>query len=395
VTYRDDPLRLAGWQAFYDQLARTSAAAFDSYLAASSSVTCLPTTSFKDIIDIDSVAPLAAMNFDRAAYSRDLCFEGGPPNVSLLDELSAIEARLQPDIVFSVAENRYLKQVFGPKVLFMEAGPLPRVGMHWSIHIDPFGHQMDSALDRLSNWDLNGRYLLEFADLWERRWLTLARRKGKESGLANWLANAAKGRKVLLAALQPSDWITYEGIGPSIDPVSMLRLIAWRAPANWTVMPEWHGADKAPSDQLVDELTRLQPNIIVPPPELRMSHSDEALPYVDAVATISSNVAAAAAISGLSVWILGQSKFRSLHTGLEARAGARADLLAFLICRYCQPLQEVLTKEGAFAEWAFSRRYNPNSIFEMSNLDVARFEDFMIREDEPVEGGRLAACRPA
>lgn len=311
VTYANSPLRLGGWWSFFSAFASRSAACFTSEIAAAPAICALGSAAFRESHCLNQIELLRSSNFNRAAYSRDLCQGFGYRNQPLLDALERLKCRFSPDIVISVTDNRYLQKVFGQeKVMFMEVGPLPRSGMKLSIHVDPYGHQINSAIDRFAEakWDcpsING-----FADVWRRRWVEPVQEAARSSGLTSWLGEVRENRKVMLAALQPSDWITYEGISLAPDPVSFLRSLADRTGDDWTILPQWHVSDTAPSDDLMAELAHTQPKILHVPPQFRIAQSEPLLPLVDGVATISSNVSCTGAILGKTLMISGRSKFR-------------------------------------------------------------------------------------
>jgi len=374
VTYADSPFRLQGWLNFFNLFAKQSTAAFTSQIAASPLICSLETTAFSEKYQLDQIQLLKASNFNRASYSRDLCFGFGYFNRPLLDALREIKKSFFPEIVISVSENRYLKKVFGAQnVMFMELGPLPRNGVRPSVHVDPYGHQVSSALDWFSRSTWSHSSLRRFGDIWRERWLEPVRRIGESSGVAAWLNEARGGKKLMLAALQPSDWITYEGIGPTLDPVSLLRKISSEIDDDWLIVPQWHGSNVAPTNEMFDEIIRSQNNIVYLPPEFRMANSEVIFPEVDGVVTISSNVAALGIVDGKRVDVVGNSKFRKVSS---VSKNPRIDILAFLSSKYCRPLDDFLHIEGAFADHIDRIHQNPKWLFDPSDIDSTHLEAF-------------------
>lgn len=378
VTYVDSPLRLGGWWSFCSAFAAHSVAAVESAAAASRSVCGLGSPYFSQIHPIDQIDLLRTGQFDRSVYSRDLCFGTNYTNLALLENLERLKAAFAPDIVFSVTDNRYLKKVFGPgNVFFMELGPLPRMGMHTAIYFDPHGHQIDSAL----NWFAGNRWahpkLGEFNEVWRHKWVDPICEVAQAKGIPTWLdaMKAKHGRKTLLVALQPRDWITFEGIGPLIDPISLLRSLAFEVGHDKTILPQWHGSDTPPSDALVAELQADQANIAVPPGHLRVAQSEMFLPFVEGVATISSNVAAIGAIMGKELLSLGKSKFNEI-AAQATPSEQRPDILAFLADRYCLKLEDALNVEGHFAEHVLRIHQNPTFLFDPTGIDPGNLERF-------------------
>lgn len=376
VTYVNSPLRLGGWWNFFSAFARRSADHFISHVAAAPSICALDSDAFANVHPINQIDLLKTSNFDRPAYSRDLCRGFSYKNRPLLKVLQEIKRSLSPDIVISVTDNRYLQKVFGPdRVMFMELGPLPRANMNLSVYVDPYGHQINSAVDRFAKTNWSHPAFADFADIWLRKWVEPVQQKAESSGLKSWLDGVPANKKIMLAALQPSDWITYEGISSAPDPISVLRQLAANTSAEWVILPQWHSSDAVPSEDLVEELSHLQPNILRVPTDFRIAQSELLLPFIDAITTISSNVAATGAILGKPLNILGQSKFKRFSK--SSREGhARIDFLAFLSNRYCRSLDDFLNLDGAFAEHILRLRQHPSWLLDPAGLDPSILESF-------------------
>jgi hypothetical protein len=320
---------------------------------------------------------LESSAFHRAAYSQDLCSGLGYRNRPLLEALKAIKKVFAPDIVVSATDNRYLKKVFGRgNVMFMELGPLPRMGMKCSIYVDPFGHQTGSAFDLFANSKWEHPSLCEFGEIWRDRWLEPIGEASEQSGIAAWLDTAPKKNKIRLVALQPSDWITYEGIGTMADPVSILRQVAHESGENWTIIPQWHPSDAPPTEALMKELTLAHPNILCPSPHHRVAQAELIIPHADSIAAVSSNVLAAGAIMGKDLKTIGNSKFRKIANNGKVNK-YRLDLLAFISSKYCRPLDNFVNSEGEFAAHISRLWKNPYWLFDETDLNPAHLEAFL------------------
>ena len=343
--FRGNQLLLHPWYDFCHAAALRSQPA-RSFLASSPSLCRLPCAAFEASWEIDPAAVIAS-NHDRVFYARDVCVGSSFRNVYLLERLKQIDDALRPDYVISWSENNYLRKTFGRRVLFMELGPLPRSGLKISAFLDPFGHQVGCAFQSVARRSCDGDYTA-FASAWERTWLKQALALGEEAGCSDWLNRTRAGGKMLLAVLQPPDWLTYEGIGPALEPIALLQHIARDiAPADWLVIPQWHPGNSMPGEAELEKLEAACRNVRTPPPSLRIGQSEVMLPHVGAVATISSNVAAAAAIIGKPVRVLGQSKFAALDAPTFS-AVPRPDLLAFMAGRYCRPRDDWMSNDGEF-----------------------------------------------
>jgi hypothetical protein len=377
VIYRNNPTMLKPWIEFIEPIAKKSQGLFEAYLAASHQLTCLSKDVFCDVFSLDPKELLHSSEFDRPTYSRDLCLgnEKVLGNSALIIALEQIKSKIQPTHVISWSENQYLRYVFrDSKVLFMELGPLPRHGLKLAAFLDPFGHQIGCALQTASkkNWEVTN--LSEVEDYWQVSWVQKVMAEAEKIGIPDWLQQAAPKKKRSLVVLQPPDWITYEGVGPRIDPIGFLQFVAREYSHEWVLIPQWHRAYPAPSDGVLEELNRRQPNICIPPNGLRTNNSEAFLPYVDGVATISSNVALAAALLGKSVKIIGRSKFVALDTGSSNHPRNRTDLLPFLFCKYCRPISDWINIEGAFARHMLTIAEKPDWLFDLSGR--ANLEEF-------------------
>jgi hypothetical protein len=334
---------------------------------------------FDQTFDINSSDPLLDMGFDRTVYVRDLCFGCDFPNKTLLKRLDEIRTKFNPDIVVSVSDNKYLRHVFSSAaIMFMELGPLPRLGTKLSAFVDPFGHQIGSAISRIAAHPWRHEKLPAFLEIWRETWGAGAAAEAEKSGMKAWLEEVKSGHRILLVALQPKDSITYEGIGPNIDPVALTRLLASRVDPHWIVVPQWHSGDAVPSEELIEDLVFHQPNIVVPPAGLRISQSESMLPLIDAVATISSNVAFAAAIIGKPVSVLGSSSSAPLNRSITEPVEPRPDLLAFMVCHYCAPLSDWMNEGLLFAAHIQRLADNPNLLLDDRALDPNRILDFVV-----------------
>ncbi|CAN5376650.1 hypothetical protein BH10PSE1_BH10PSE1_11240 [soil metagenome] len=378
VTFQNEPYRLWTWHQLFSDLARQSADQYECVLAASSAMASLPDHGFSEVLTVDPISILASAGFDRARYSRDLTFGSGRANSGLADQLDTLKTSVNPDIVVCVTDNRYLKRAFGASsVMHAEVGPLPPTGLKTMLYVDPFGHQTNSAVDRLSSDNWLGDRFADFKDAWELGWLAKRRGEAEASGFASWLEASAWGRRVALMVMQPQDWVTYEGGGVRLDPLSLLRRTTFNVAEGWCVLPQWHPADPPPLERLATDLSGHQSAMIMPLPQHRVGCSDMALPLVDSVVTVSSNVAAAALISGISVQFLGRSKFSKLALRFEGNPQPLPGLLAFLTCRYCVPLDDMRTLPGAFAAHVTRLKDDANFLFDTSEAKLDRFQDLL------------------
>ena len=97
--FRDDPLFLAPWQAYFRAFALRSQDRSRAFLASSQSLCALPHDIFDETVPIDSRCVLKPFGGDRMLYGRDLFADAGLENRPLLEQLRLLDDRLQPDFV--------------------------------------------------------------------------------------------------------------------------------------------------------------------------------------------------------------------------------------------------------------------------------------------------------
>ena len=350
VVFRNFPRQLEYWFRTCSAIAQANRDFFTSYIAASRTLCDLEGGAFDASFPVDNVQILKASGFDRSLYAKDLYDPTGSQNAFLLRALDEIDNTLHPDIVVSWTENRHLRAVFGPeRLFFMELGPIPRAGFKWSAYLDPYGHQVGCAFSRACTMRSDPSLFAGMKEVWEQTWQAEVAHKAAEHALAPWLMSQAAGRKTLLLVLQPPDWPTYNGAGIDIDSVALVRKVADQMPQGWAVLPQWKDAHALPPEVILHDLAEGQGNILLPEPPFRHGFSEAFLPLVDHVSTISSNVAATAAIIGKPLQILGKSKFSLMNVAVGETAKPRFDLLSFLVNGYCRPIDEWTALDGALS----------------------------------------------
>jgi hypothetical protein len=161
---------------------------------------------------------------------------------------------------------------------------------------------------------------------------------------------------------------------PHFSSASFLRKTAVDLGETWCVVPQWHTAFAPPSAALIEHLTATAPNIAAPPEALRMSMSEHFLPWSDHVVTVSSNVAALAAIIGKPVTVAGRSKFSGLQRHPPSE---RMDLLAFFASRYCIPLDECLATDRVFAQRVLDLAREPESPLRLDATEPDDLQRFL------------------
>jgi hypothetical protein len=296
---------------------------------------------------------ISAFGYSRPAYMRDLfCREADPVvNNVLFEKLSVACDIFQPDFIISFSQNRYLRRA-SPRssVLFTELGPLSRRYVNQTFFFDPVSHQRESMLvTQLERIAPPG----PAPGLAGVRWLwneliaapTLATQESRDAAQMISRFHAA-GRKVVLAALQPPDWLTFEGAFEALAPESLVMRWADELPENWVALVSHHPAYSIPP--AMQRLIEREWNNVVF--LVDGTSSEFFLPHVDAVATISSTVGMQAVLWGKPLVSVGQSNLSALGRGSLAELNEaspfsdeqRWKLLRFLCGEYCHPASRLL-----------------------------------------------------
>lgn len=381
VSFRDNPTLLYPWVEWLSAMVNSQdkEALKLSYGLIGSKVICdlfreKSGTNLDEIYFCRQRELLASFNFNRGAYARDLFEIDAAPfeNTGLIEFLQFVQYSYNPNIVISFTENKYLRNVFTEaRFLFCELAPLPRLtAKRQFLFTDPIGHQSKSLIslaakdDSLSVHDASG-----LMDVYTEYMFKQASEHPLISNISGWIKEYCGNSKIALIALQPSDWITYDGSYESIPMESILMRCLNELPSDWIAIPSYHPASKlsrATEESIAHEFC----NVRFAPHELSFGLSELFLPYIDAVITVSSSVAVSALIMGKVVISLGTAPFKELCTrdikgiasAIPLDAAARTRILALLSHNYCHSLPDVMNSKNFFGN--FLRKYfdEPNPI---------------------------------
>lgn len=365
AVFRADPLFLSPWAGWLAQIAkaneRLELTCVTNRLLANH-VRELAGTTRIECIGLAQRDAVVAFDFDRVAYARDLFAEDDTKvaNAPLLASLASVAERVRPDVVLSFSENRYLKPAFGSPVLFTELGPLSRSLCAPSFFYDPVGHQTPNLLTRcwprIVDANVPDHARASLASLWEHTVRRPTLEDPRSQALARHLHGEKRSRKLVLFALQPEDWLTYEGLHPAVSLTDLVMAWASRLPSDWAAVVTYHPAQRLPArveGLLADEHN----NLVFLPDDLASGSSEFALPHVDAIAAISSSVGMQAllwrkariAMGRGSSASLGVDDLRKLDEARPLGEAERVALLFFLTNRFCQPSSRVLDEPGYFS----------------------------------------------
>ncbi len=309
---------------------------------------------------INSTHALADCDFRTDVYAADLLRAPKPIDLSLFRMqggnrllskriLQAFQ-EFNPDIAVTTTQNRYVRQCcdkISIPLLSCEFGPLPRAPYPLSRFLSLDGHLSDGPFSSAKNLrrtlkkraanKSDGAYLAKFLE----KYHSAISKHEQYNACQDAIKRAACEGSVSMLALQPEDWLTWEGTlthsqGPAqiilraLGEMSTDRLIVTFHPA-----PQGHVVGNQFS-----EIWLSNPALLRLPPTIDVNTSEIFLPFVDEVLTVSSNVAMSAFLLGKRIRALGGSFVKTLAE-LTSNGGAsvelREEVAQYLHESYCVP----------------------------------------------------------
>ena len=366
VVFREDPLMLSPWVGWFARLVRSCKLARPRWqfgLVSNPSI-CERMTSETPAVEMPTFLAsqsdlLRAFEFDRGAYARDLFrYESdSPSNAALIRRLMEVKQAFHPDLVLSFSQNRYVRPVLQTPALFIELGPLPRSVTRPHFFLDPLGHQTESLLVTEIRAITSRPLALQRQREVQRFWFETCEQPitaaSSTAALQVFLHESRRGRKVVLLALQPPDWLTYEGAWRSLSVSGLMMHWLDNLPAKAVGCVSYHPLHQlsAAFEQLFE---REHNNVLFLPQAWRQGCSEYLLPLVDATVTISSSLGAQSALWGKPLLAVGSSQLsglsgdRSWETLLEQPVNTtRWALLEFFTHRYGHPA-DLLLDDGDY-----------------------------------------------
>lgn len=365
VVFREDPLLLSPWIGWIREIVRAAHASIEFGLASNGPLIRRFDESGAPRVarfQISQREVLEAFAFDRHEYAKDLFLPMEAParNGPLLEKLRGIVDRFAPDVVVSFTPNRYLSLLRRSEpILFWDLGPLPRTCCPQSFFFDPCGQQAASMLvtqlERIFSLSASPERLESVGRIWDDRVARTLLAQGAQT--ARGLRAEACGKRLALFALQPHDWLTYEGAWSRVPPSGALMRWMNALPKNWKAVVTFHPQHRLPEAYL-DYLRLEWPDAAFITPGAA-GGAESLVPYVDAVVTISSSVGAQAVLSGKPLVAFGSSNLSALGVPRiedidDARSLSRDQrlrLLLFLTHRYCHTLTDLFGDGRYFERW--------------------------------------------
>ena len=279
-------------------------------------------------------------------YARDVfdARDCAPNNPGLLDRLTAVIEHAQPDLVITTSQNRYLTHLsrqHGFPVLSIEFGPLPRMAYPKNRFVAFDGHLSEGAFASPARLRERLKIVPDTGDTSPLRafkalYLDAIARHSQYGAVRELVERLRNEATVSMLALQPEQWMTWEGAlgkrrsGSSIihEALSTLRTDK--------LIVTFHQDERSHVNPIsLREIWLSDPRLELLPDGLSAGLSEIFLPFVDELVTVSSNLAMAAFLLGKSVRAIGNSFAKTLSQltadgDEEHHVGLRNQVLRYL-----------------------------------------------------------------
>lgn len=302
-------------------------------------------------------ACLAAFNGSVSAYARDLYAPAKSPvrNEALVGVLEQVVDEFLPDLVLVTAENRYLaalarQRAVSNGIYFIEKAPLPSGIGFDRLYFDDRGHQSNGTLAECWQFILQARYENSEIAAAQTLLAQLSERQQRADGVAlRHLVHQAcdPARETMIVALQPADWLSWEGALPdAIDPFGLLGRCCASFP-DLNILPTFHRDMPALRSDALSNLKAIYPNLVDVSSERLVGCTEDLLPMADHVYTVSSAVGVTALLQGKCLVSDADSFLRSAavdSTSFQSGRRGHLDvnqrecLAAFLLGRFSKPI---------------------------------------------------------
>lgn len=286
-------------------------------------------------------------------YARDLFRAASDPvgNQPMNDAIRDAYCRSSPDLAFSTHQNRYIAAQCPAEtnLFFIEAAPLPAALRGNMVYLDPVAHNFQNTI--ATNWTriVNGEFSrgdgLGKAQL--ARFERALRTASADPGLAGIRNRLKSGQPPVMVALQPPDWISWEGAqSASYRPLDLCCHVASHLPDH-AILPTFHNSQNVPAGVL-SALAVLHPNIFVCLADQVTATSEGLLDLVDGVVCVTSAVGMTAILAGKTIIADAHSQYTPMQVSLADFAGGkrkvlsrpqRENLIEFLGRHYCKELE--------------------------------------------------------
>ena len=190
-------------------------------------------------------------------------------------------------------------------------------------------------------------------DAWLTAYETRVLNNQIAEAITTWRVEQVGAAPLALLALQPPDWITYEGMVGRVAIDALVMRWLTDLPSDWRAAVSYHPGHHLPiefENALIDQF----PNLVALPERLRQAHSDWLVPHIDAVITVSSTVGMTALLAGKRLIASPASNLARFSRAEVAeiayanplQQSERIALLFFLTNQYCHPGEDLLSRSG-------------------------------------------------
>lgn len=240
----------------------------------------------------------SSTKYCRDIYSRKEEIE---PNADLLRFFYKLFSDFCPDLVITTSDNRYLQHQCREAdipLLSCEFGPLPRSLYPENRFLNVGGHLNTELLSSVRNIK---RQLSEFAPskvLGEKETARFVenylacQKNNSDWPVAERFFCQFKGKRIALLALQPRDWVTWEGaLGISLKPSEIILKALSRMQADILIVTFHSDRSGDIAPDVFSEIWLSDKRLEKLPESLAHGSSELLLPFVNEVLSVSSNTA--------------------------------------------------------------------------------------------------------
>ena len=276
------------------------------------------------------------VGFKKSEYCRDIFRNEYVDfkNQALEKRISKIFDGFQPQFTITTSKNRYLEAACKEKgipLICTEMGPLPRTGFPNCRQVS-VGHHASSKLplqifDQIST-DIAAPIV---STALEQQSAAIANAP-KLDEVRAFVASVKERGSVAVLALQPDDWVTWEGaLGAAMSPAEIILAALDRMESDFLLIlfhPDPRGF--VPSNIMTD-IWLTNPRMVRVPNELEVGQTELFLPFVDELITVSSNLGFLAFLLEKDLKVLGSSFLSDLESSQTSSSDTRHSISANII----------------------------------------------------------------
>ena len=271
---------------------------------------------------------LREYGFSKSRYCRDIFSESGEgySNDFLKQKFGNIVSNFRPDVVITTSKNRYLETVCDENSLPLvccEMGPLPRLGFPGCRHIS-IGNHISSALKLAANCQDRDEADVVLDEILEKQDAAISNTSEAQL-VSEFVADVKKKETVAILALQPSDWVTWEGaLTGSFSPAEIVLAALEKMQSSRLIVLFHPDLSGKISSSVMTEIWLSDPRVVRAPAEIDTGLAELFVPLVDELLTVSSNLGVLAALYGKKLTALGKSMLSNLGGEYDFSVSSRS-----------------------------------------------------------------------